>query len=159
MTWQSLADVVLAVFALYVMTTDLRSHRIPNHATYPAMLAGLAFAALAEFPGSLGSGGFVDHLAALALAFVVTYPLYAMGGLKAGDVKLLMAVGALEGAGFLFVAAIWGALIGGVIGIVYVAVARVRSGRPLRDIVRTFIPYGVALGLGALVALALKVGR
>lgn len=151
-------DVALVLFVLIVMTTDWRAHRIPNVATYPAMLIGLVLAALVAFPGELGANGLLDHLAALVAAFVLTAPLYATGGLKAGDVKLLMAVGSLKGLTFLFSAALLGALFGGAFAVGYIVVQRLARGREMREILRTFIPYGVALGLGALVALAVGVG-
>lgn len=146
-------DVALVAFAATVIATDWRWRRIPNWATYPAMLLGLTFAALVATPGALFVGGLIDHAAALVAAFVLTAPLYAGGGLKAGDVKLLMAVGALKGLVFLFWAAVYGALLGGAIALGYLVVSRLVTRRPLRELLRTFIPYGVALGLGALVAL------
>ena len=38
--------------------------------------------------------------------FLVAYPFYAMGGLKAGDGKYLMAVGAMRGVGLLLTGAV-----------------------------------------------------
>lgn len=152
-------SVLLAAFALTVMWTDWRTRRIPNQITYPAMLVGLVLAAIVAFPGAPLGGGFLDHLVAIVAAFVLTYPLYAMGGIKAGDAKLLMAVGALKGTVFLLYAAILGVLFGGVIAVGYIAVRRVAAmagGREatMGQLMRSWIPYGIALGLGALVALA-----
>ncbi len=155
-----LRNATLVLFLAVVMTTDwLPPHRIPNVATFPAMLAGLVLGAAQAFPGAFAGGGFVDSLAGLVLAFVATFPLYAMGGLKAGDVKLLMAIGALKGVVFLLYAGVYGALLGGVFAAGHLVLERVRRGRPFGATLRTFIPYGVALGLGALLALAQNVGR
>lgn len=168
MTVELVQDFVVAVFALVVMVTDFRWHRIPNVVTYPAMAIGLALAALQRFPGELrspfgaspgGSGGFLDHLAALVLALVLLYPLFSARAMKAGDVKLLMTVGALKGLLFLFWSFVYGALIGGVVALVYVGVQRLARGRGLRDVLQTFIPYGVSLAAGSLVALVVGVGR
>ena len=116
MTIEIAQDLVLAVFALVVMVTDFRWRRIPNVVTYPAMAIGLALAAVERFPGEiLGSpAGFIDHLLALVAALVLLYPLFSARAMKAGDVKLLMTVGALKGLLFLFWSFVYGAVIGGV---------------------------------------------
>lgn len=162
-------DAILVAFVVTIIVTDWRSRRIPNVVTYPTMVAGLLLGAAesvsgAGFPGALFSGGILDHVAGLVIAFLISYPFYAGGGLKAGDGKFLMAVGALKGTLFLFQAAVWGALIGGVIALVFIAARRVAAARAgerttLGSILHTWIPYGVALGIGALVALVLELRR
>ena len=152
-----------------IIVTDWRWRRIPNAVTYPTMLAGLLLGVLestgrAGFPGSIFSGGLIDHVAGLAIGFLVSYPFYAAGGLKAGDGKFLMAIGALKGTAFLFVAAVYGALIGGVIAIGFIVARRIAAqragtGETVGGLLHTWIPYGVALGLGALAALALEIRR
>lgn len=153
---------MLVVLLLIVIYTDWRWLRIPNVVTYPAMLLGLVFGAFESFPGGPFAGGFVDHLIALILAFAFSYPFYAAGGLKAGDAKLLMAIGALRGASFLLFAAVYGALIGGVLAIGFIAVRRMRqpadgaTPNTMASVMKTSMPYGIALGLGGLVALAFE---
>jgi prepilin peptidase CpaA len=144
------------------MYTDWRFLRIPNAFTYPAMLAGIVFGALEGVPGGLFTGGLADHVAGLILAFAISFPFYYAGGLKAGDAKLLMAIGALRGINFLLYAAVYGALIGGVLAVGFIL--RRRLARPaagaapatLAGIMKSSIPYGVALGIGGLLALALE---
>ena len=162
-------DAILVAFVVTIIVTDWRWRRIPNAVTYPTMLVGLLLGVAesfgrAGFPGGLLAGGALDHLAGLVIGFLVAWPFYAAGGLKAGDGKFLMAVGALKGTQFLFTAALYGALVGGVIAIGFVvarrlAAARSGSGETVGGLLHTWIPYGVALGAGALVALALEVGR
>lgn len=70
---------------------DLRERRIPNMVTFPMVLTGLLVAILL---GGWGWSGFLDSLAAM---FIVGFPcliVYARGGGGAGDVKLMMGVGA-----------------------------------------------------------------
>ena len=133
------------------------------------MLAGIVLGAIesagaAGFPGGVFSGGLLDHGAGLVIGFLVSYPFYAGGGLKAGDGKFLMAVGALKGTQFLFVAAVYGALIGGVIALAFIVARRIAArrtgtGETMGSLLHTWIPYGVALGLGALAALAVEMSR
>jgi len=144
------------------MATDLRWRRIPNVITVPAMGAGLVLGALESFPGAPFGGGFVDHVAALLLALGLTYPLYTLRlGLGAGDAKFLMAVGALRGLSFFIPAALYGSIVGGVLALVLVVLKRLdppeteQPGR-IRRLMKSRIPYGLALGIGALVALAIS---
>ncbi|HEY6202613.1 MAG TPA: prepilin peptidase [Candidatus Limnocylindria bacterium] len=161
-TMRAVENVVLTALLFAVMYTDFRFLRIPNMFTYPAMAAGIIFAAFEGLPGGPFTGGLVDHVAALLLAFAIAFPFYSAGGLKAGDAKLLMAIGALRGINFLLFAAVYGALIGGVLAVGFIL--RRRLARPvagaapttMAGIMKSSIPYGVALGLGGLVALALE---
>ena len=156
-----MAEVAVLV-ALFVITmyTDARWLRIPNAVTYPTILVGLAFGVLEAFPGALFGNGFLDHLAAVVLAFAFSYPFYAAGGLKAGDAKLLMAIGAVRGTSFLLVSTLYGALLGGVLAIGFITVRRLRAaGGPdasMGTMMKSSMPYGIALALGGLLALALE---
>ena len=153
---------MLTALLLAVMYTDWRFLRIPNAFTYPAMLVGFVLGTLEGVPGGLFTGGLVDHLAGLVLAFAISYPFYAARGLKAGDAKLLMAIGALRGINFLLYAAVYGALIGGVLAVGFILFRKfarpVAGAAPntLSGILKSSIPYGVALGIGGLLALGLE---
>jgi len=161
---RAVENVVLTALLVAVMYTDWRFLRIPNAFTYPAMLVGIVLGALEAFPGGPFTRGLVDHVAALALAFAISYPFYAARGLKAGDAKLLMAIGALRGINFLLFAAVYGALIGGVLAVGFILsrkLARPAAGaapNTMSGIMKSSIPYGVALGIGGLLALALEAG-
>ena len=157
---RAVEDAILVVFVVAVVYTDWRYRRIPNAFTYPVMLAGLVLGAVEALPGEAFVNGLIDHVAGLVVGFLVAYPFYAMGGLKAGDGKYLMAVGAMRGLGLLLVGAVYGALLGGVIALGFIAVRRLRPANgataSMGGVMKTWIPYGVALGLGTLLALALE---
>jgi prepilin peptidase CpaA len=83
------AAVAVAVIAAI---TDVRSRRIPNRLTYPAMIAGLALQTVVH-----GWHGFVVALGGGLLfggVFLIFHLLRAMG---AGDVKLAAALGCILG--------------------------------------------------------------
>lgn len=82
----------LAVVLLAALE-DLRSRRIPNRLTLPAMLVGLCLHGAAG-----GPTGLWFSLAGLLTGFGLLILFYVLGGLGAGDVKLLAASGALLGA-------------------------------------------------------------
>src|SRR3989442_15746739 len=86
------------------------------------MVAGLVLGAFEAVPGDFFVRGLADHVAGLIVGFLVAYPFYAAGGLKAGDGKYLMAVGALRGLGLLLYGAVYGALIGGGIALSVISV-------------------------------------
>jgi prepilin peptidase CpaA len=147
-------------FVIAVIYTDWRYRRIPNAFTYPVMAVGLVLGAFETTSSGVFGQGLFDHVAGLVVGFLVAYPFYAMGGLKAGDGKYLMAVGAIRGVGLLLTGAIYGALLGGVIALGFIAVRRLRPAdgatATMGGVMKTWIPYGVALGLGTLIALALE---
>jgi prepilin peptidase CpaA len=86
---------------------DLSTRRIPNALTIGATLAGIVLHGV--FPESGGSG---VALAGWMVGTVVFFPIFALGGMGAGDVKLLGAIGAFLGPG----AVAWVALYSGVAG-------------------------------------------
>ena len=63
---------------------DLATRRIPNALTFGASAAAVAFHLLT---GGLSGAG--SSLAGLAVGLLVFFPIFALGGLGAGDVKLL----------------------------------------------------------------------
>ena len=157
---RAVEDAILVAFVVAVVYTDWRYRRIPNAFTYPVMLVGLVLGGFEAVPGEVFANGLLDHVAGLVVGFLIAYPFYAMGGLKAGDGKYLMAVGALRGLSLLLAGAVYGALLGGVIALGFIAVRRLRPangvGASMGGVMKTWIPYGVALGLGTLLALAVE---
>lgn len=109
MTFAQVAAVVVAVLAC---VWDIRTRRLPNVLTFSAMAAGLAYHGVAS-----GPGGLLGSLAGLALGLVLFFPFFALGGLGAGDVKLLGALGAWLGAPAVVYVAFYAALAGGALAI------------------------------------------
>jgi prepilin peptidase CpaA len=73
--------------------------KVPNWLTFPLILSGWGLGALhsCEMLESTGSGGLGASLTATALGFFLLFPLYAIGGMGAGDVKMQMGFGAWVG--------------------------------------------------------------
>jgi prepilin peptidase CpaA len=97
---------------------DVRSRRIPNLLTFGAALAALTYAAVHGGWTGVGTSA-AGWFAGAALFF----PFFALGGMGAGDVKLLAAVGAWLGPGDSVWVAMFAAMTGGVLGLA-VALAR-----------------------------------
>jgi len=116
---QLLMYLPLACLLACAAGTDVRSRRIPNWLTLAMVATGIvqSFTPLAvTTPGE----SFIGLLVGFALPFV----LYTLGGLGAGDVKLLAGVGAWVGAWPLVMIVVAAALIGLVLIVVQCAYHR-----------------------------------
>jgi prepilin peptidase CpaA len=74
--------------------------KVPNWLTFPLILSGWGLGVLHNcgLLESTGSGGIGASLIATGLGFLLLFPLYAIGGMGAGDVKMQMGFGAWIGA-------------------------------------------------------------
>ena len=152
------------------MYFDLRFRRIPNWLTFPVMVAGIAYhTCVGGIPGlALSIGG-------LLFGFCLFFVFYTLGGMGAGDVKLMAAIGSLLGPKDVLFAALYTAIAGGVYAILLLlpknsnreALARYSYGeKPCIDwTFYNYIPkgerekttplcYGIAIAIGTLIVLA-----
>lgn len=117
-----------AACALISSVFDVRSRRIPNFITMPAFLFGLAL--------HLALGGWSQLFTALAAGIIcglVFLVFYLAGGMGAGDVKLIMAVGCIAGLSHVAYLLVLTALSGGAMAIA-LAVARGRLQQTLTNV-------------------------
>jgi prepilin peptidase CpaA len=156
----------LGVILLIASIYDLRFQRIPNWLTYPAVIAAIAYHIVIN-----GLTGFLFSLEGLSVGIAVLILFYLKGGIGAGDVKLMGAVGGLLGPKGVFNAFLFTALIGGIYALVLLALyghlkeTVKRYGIMLKTFILTrdviYIPlpnknkiprlcYGVAIALGTL---------
>ena len=84
--------VIPLVLAVWIAWGDLKTRRIPNYLTLAIALGGLAF----SFMGH-GLQGLGDGFSGMALGFCLLILPYLWGGMGAGDVKALAALGAWLG--------------------------------------------------------------
>lgn len=162
-TWALVLVLGIAVY------TDWRWHRIYNWLTMPAFLIGLILSfVFGGVPGMLSS------LQGAGVAFAVFLFLYLFAKMGAGDLKLMVAIGAWIGYPLIMSALINVALAGGLIALAFT----LRYGA-LRSVLRNLyyfilglftpgmkpehliaqsamppFPYGVAIALGTFVTMA-----
>ncbi len=110
-----LVTVTLVVAALI----DGWQLKVPNWITFPMVLSGIVYNAI-EF----GWEGLGASLLGMVVGLALLLPAYAIGGMGAGDVKLLAGVGAWVGATTTFYSFCVSAVIGGVIALAMVLVGR-----------------------------------
>lgn len=155
---------VLSVFLLGSVIFDLKSHRLPN--IY--LLLGL-FVALILQAWLAGWVGIISGATGFLVAFLLFIPFYALGGMAAGDVKLMAVVGSFLGASEALDAGACTLLAGGLMGILYLvcrgqfgrflsrywAMASLRTYIPAQenDPARHRFPYAIAIFTGTLISL------
>jgi prepilin peptidase CpaA len=165
--------VVGLAFITLCIIFDIRTRRIPNQLSGPAMLAGLLLNGW-----YFGGPGLVTSFSGFAAIVVALLWAFALGGIGGGDVKMMAAIGALFGPRLALSSLALGVLLGGVIMLVHLArkgrlheklgsirtmiTASVltRSTSPLKvsaaDPEAISLPYSVPLGLGTVGMLALQ---
>lgn len=138
--------VVISIGMLAAAIIDWWKFKVPNKLTFPIIVAGwflgianhLTFNAdLEVMRGIGGAGGLGSAILGTILGCALLIPVYAIGGMGAGDVKMTMGFGSWMGAfyGFgttndvdalyiIFWAFLYGVLAGGVIGLGMILVRR-----------------------------------
>jgi prepilin peptidase CpaA len=161
--------VLLAPLAIFVIYYDVRYRRIPNVLVLSALLAGVSInTAFGGWQGMLSS------LEGFALAFFPMLLMHIFGAMGAGDVKLFGAVGAVLGVSLVPLAFVLVVMLGALLA-VYTMLRAGTVFSTLHGVFRIFvgllpgwemprfaispdrkhtIPYGVAIMLGSLIAVA-----
>ena len=109
-----LVSIVLIVAAVI----DGIQLRVPNWLTFPMIISGWIFSSIAY--GVAGDGWYVGlgwSLAGTAIGLALLLPAYAIGGMGAGDVKLLAGVGAWVHCWTTFYAFCVSAIVGAILAI------------------------------------------
>jgi prepilin peptidase CpaA len=108
----NLSHIVIGVVLALACISDLRTRRIPNLLTFSAAASALVFHLLT---GGWSAAGW--SIAGCILGALLFFPMFALRGMGAGDVKLLAAVGAWLGPSQVLIAALATSLAGGVIAL------------------------------------------
>jgi prepilin peptidase CpaA len=116
MSMEQMFPVILLLGLLGIaVASDLRRHRIPNFLVVLGLVLGLAGQAYTGGLSGLGDGAL-----GLLIGFGVFLPLYALGGMAAGDVKLMAMVGSFMTPHFALWTAFFSLIAGGLCGLLLV---------------------------------------
>lgn len=150
-----IAIILVLLIVTIALYTDIKDRRIPNVLTF-----GGTILAMVIHTFDSGWGGLMDSLLGWIVGIAILMIPFFMGGIGAGDVKLLGAIGALMGAQFVFYTTLWTAIAGGMLSLIYLLVHR----RTLLVWIATrktsgnFMPYGIAIFIGTVVEIIRKNG-
>ena len=166
-------DFLLIVLLFICVITDIKERKIYNKVLLPFLLIGLMLnVAIGGLPGLAYS------LGGTAIGFSILLIPYFLGGMGAGDVKLLAVIGGLKGTMFVLTTALYMALAGGILALLVIlfrkgALSRIkqiaifmgglRSGMKIpvfldKDALNATYPYGVAIAIGAIAAVFFQSG-
>lgn len=172
--WQSLLlenwqVKIVAVILIWAAWIDGKELRVPNWITFPMVLSGLLVNAWLDGWSGLGTGLF-----GMMTGLMCLLPLYAVGGMGAGDVKLMAGMGAWLGWEVTLYAFCASAIVGAVLAILMVARKRafekhavnflvilnewisIRSPEKLSEIAAErkpsmmLLPYGIPICIGSI---------
>jgi len=143
-TWQLWCFATLALSLVMALEADLMASRIPNVLVLLTLLAGWLLNATGPsnggegmfgyFPGALGG---MRALGGVAVGLALFLPLYLLGAMGAGDVKLLAAVGAFAGPVDIVGVALFTAASGGVLALLMTLLRR-RTAQAWTNVIRIF---------------------
>lgn len=164
--WHVKLVCALLIVAAYI---DGKQLRVPNWLTFPMVFSGLLFSGWMGGWSGLGDG-FLGMLVGLACLL----PLYAVGGMGAGDVKLMAGVGAWLGVKTTFYAFCVSTVVGAMMAVamvlyrksfrkhyanflmIFMEWMQVRNPRELSEIAARrkssmlLLPYGIPICIGSI---------
>jgi len=138
----------LLIMTIIAMWTDFRYRKIPNWLTFTGILSGFVYHGLATGLSGLQLAG-----VGFALGVAILFFPFAKGGIGAGDVKMLAALGTWMGAEMLLPACLWMGVIGACLSLYAIWKQRIWKlafyGLTVKGVATECrIPYGIAIGLG-----------
>ncbi|MBA3037342.1 MAG: prepilin peptidase [Desulfobacterium sp.] len=136
---QSILIYILIIVLIIAAVWDLFFHKIPNWLTFPAAAVSVIY-----HTGLNGWSAFFFSLEGICLGVAILLPFYLLGGMGAGDVKLLGTVGGFVGPLGVLFAFLFTALAGGIYAIIVLAVNGCLKESTLRfkTILTTFLLTG-----------------
>lgn len=149
---QILIAVPLLVILSFATLSDLRKHKVPNVLTF----GGALFAFILQWTLNGGSGLVMAATGWLA-CLACFLPFYIRGGMAAGDVKLMAAVGAFIGPVAGVVACVLSLVAGGIVALASLAMywhahrnldASGNGDSAIREALHRKIPYAGAIAAG-----------
>jgi prepilin peptidase CpaA len=142
-TWQNWPVLAICIGMLAAAIIDWWKFKVPNKLTFPLIVSGwvLGLANNFELIPAGGQGGIGAALAGTFLGCALLIPMYAIGGMGAGDVKMTMGFGSWIGAfyglpdalGIIFWAFCIGSIAGGFIALGMIAV-RGKYGQNIQNV-------------------------
>lgn len=159
--------IILGMIAVY---WDLKCRKIPNALTLTALIYGMLVHVVLE------PSDWLQPVYGILEGFILLFPLFALGGIGAGDVKLIMAIGAIWGPQRLIWVILLSAVSGGLIAVfrmvweygikatlirIYLIINALWSKERRKLMFKPeesehlYIPYGVAIFVGIILSVVI----
>jgi prepilin peptidase CpaA len=145
----SVAEGFAVAIALVACLYDVSTSRIPNKLTFTTAALAILFHVCAPTGSGLSHAGL-----GLLVGLLVFFPMFALGAMGAGDVKLMAAVGAWIGATSIIYVALYGSIAGGLLAVI-VALRRSYLKQALAN-VKMLVTYWLVEGIKPFPALTLE---
>jgi len=148
----SFSNDLILVLLVIASWCDLRTRKIPNLLILVGIFSGLSCSLFLDSAVNIQAGllGFCVGIALFA-------PLYLLGAIGAGDVKLLGVVGLFVGLQNILAVVAFTALSGGVLGLIYILKTMMSNLKAKKAVTQGFesiqLPYAVAISFGTLLVL------
>lgn len=163
-----LLDITLVLVLVICFITDMKYQKIYNKVIFPTLVTALSLQLILN-----GFSGLKLSLLGFVVGFSILLIPYFLGGIGAGDVKLLALIGAIKGSIFALNTALYMAVIGGIIALIIILshkeskkcfkgiiiwISSVFNGTrfklelPTTALMKKY-PYGVAIVSGAFICL------
>jgi prepilin peptidase CpaA len=159
------SNLLLIVLLSICVLTDLRSRKIYNAVLLPFLCLGYVFNMV-----NSGLNGLEQSFLGTIVGFSILLIPFFLGGMGAGDVKLLAVIGSIKGLMFVVMAAFYMALAGGILALfvlflndgvkkrIYMIICFLHGLRngihipilPDTNSLKKTYPYGVAIAAGAI---------
>jgi prepilin peptidase CpaA len=170
---------VVCIFAVVAAYIDGKELRVPNWLTFPMIIAGWIWSSVQY--GIDGEGwymGLAWSLAGTAVGIATLLPAYSIGGMGAGDVKMMAAIGAWVHCSITFYSFCVGAIVGAILAVAMILMSgegrkhfnqfffilneiqTVRNPETLAEIAAErkssmkLLPYGIPLAIGTVLYFA-----
>lgn len=161
-----LINIILIILLIICAYTDLIYRKIYNFVTFPAIILGIIINII-----YYGIYGLKQSVIGVIVGTFFLFVFFLLGGIGAGDIKFLAAVGSLKGWEFVIIGGLYGAVVGGIIGIImllvkkrfvksikkiynfFVLLITLKTPVPIPSENSIFLPYGFFLSIGMLIHL------
>jgi len=174
--WVYWAVSIFAIIAAYI---DGKELRVPNKLTFPMIIAGWMWSSIHY--GMTGEGWYIGlmwSLAGTAVGLATLLPAYTIGGMGAGDVKMMAAIGAWVHCSITLYAFCVATIVGAILAIIMIIAAgegkkhfnqfffilneisTIRNPEALAEIATErktsmrLLPYGIPLAIGTVLYFA-----
>ncbi len=139
--------------------TDTLQHKVPNKLIASGLIASLLFAIIEH-----GTDGIIPLFLGLGTGFIIFFSLYLLGGVGAGDAKLMTIIGAMTSWRFVLWATYFTSIAGVFVALFYIGISKswreslsgafsLKRKERIAEIAnndsRRTVPYAVAICLGS----------